>query len=133
MRHTYPCRNWNQEKQQHRISFVIELFELQPDGKYFLLSNTLQRASFVKDPSKRTLLRPGVEETIPVYNSFFTSKKISKGSRLILVAGMNKSPYWQMNYGTGKDVSIETMEDGKVPLQIKWSNRSYIKIPVEKR
>lgn len=114
------------------VDLSLELYELQPDGKYFQLSNTLQRASFVKDPAKRTLLRPGVEETIPVYNSFFTSKKISKGSRLILIAGMNKSPYWQMNYGTGKDVSIETMGDGKVPLQIKWSNKSYIKVPVER-
>lgn len=113
------------------VDILLELYELQPDGKYFLLSNTLQRSSFIKDPTKRTLLRPGVEETIPVYNSFFTSKKISKGSRLILIAGMNNSPYWQMNYGTGKDVSLETMEDGKVPLQIKWSNRSYIKVPLE--
>jgi uncharacterized protein len=114
------------------IDLVIELFELQSNGKYFRLSNTLQRASFIKDPVKRTLLRPGVEEIIPVYNSFFTSKKISKGSRLVLIAGMNKTPYWQLNYGTGKDVSTETMADGKVPLQIKWSNRSYIKIPVSK-
>lgn len=112
------------------VDLLLELYELQPDGKYFLLSNTLQRASFVKDRTRRTLLRPGVEETLPVYNSFFTSKKLSKGSRLVLVAGMNKSPHWQVNYGTGKDVSLETMADGKVPLQIKWSNRSYIKIPL---
>jgi uncharacterized protein len=114
------------------VDLALDLYELQPDGKYFRLSNTLQRASFVKDPTRRTLLRPGVEETLPVYNSFFTSKKLSKGSRLVLVAGMNKSPHWQVNYGTGKDVSLETMEDGKVPLQIKWSNRSYIKVPLSK-
>jgi uncharacterized protein len=114
------------------VDLSFELYALQPDGKYFQLSNTLQRASFIKDPAKRTLLRPGIEETIPVYNSFFTSKKILKGSRLILIAGMNKSPYWQVNYGTGKEVSLETMEDGKVPLQIKWSNKSYIKIPLSK-
>jgi uncharacterized protein len=46
----------------------------------------------------------------------------------------NLPPNWlrQVNYGTGKDVSLETMEDGKVPLQVKWSNRSYIKIPLSK-
>lgn len=114
------------------VDLSLELYELQPDGKYFQLSNTVQRSSFIKDPAKRTLLRPGVEETIPVYNSFFASKKISKGSRLILIAGMNKNSAWQINYGTGRDVSVETMADGKVPLQIKWSNKSYIIVPLEK-
>lgn len=114
------------------IDLNIELYALQPDGKYFLLSYTLQRASFIKDPQQRTLLQPGKEITIPVYNSFFTSKKIEKGSRFILVAGINKSPYWQMNYGTGKDVSDETINDGKVPLRIQWSNRSFIKLPLSR-
>ena len=43
---------------------------------------------------------------------------------------MQKSPNWQINYGSGKDVSDETIADGKVPLQIEWSNGSYIKIPL---
>jgi putative CocE/NonD family hydrolase len=108
------------------------LFAQQPDGKYFLLSYTLQRASFIKNPKQRTLLQPGKEETLPLYNCFFTSKKIVKGSRLLLLVGVNKNYGWQINYGSGKDVSDETMADGTVPLQIQWSNHSYIKIPVSR-
>jgi putative CocE/NonD family hydrolase len=112
------------------IDLSIALFEQQPDGKYFLLSNSWQRSSYVRSPEKRTLLRPGVEERIPIYNSFMTAKKLSKGSRLVLLVGMNKSPQWEVNYGSGKDVSRESMEDGKEPLLIKWSNRSFIRLPV---
>jgi len=46
--------------------------------------------------------------------------------------GVLKNPEWQVNYGTGKDVSDETIEDGKIPLQIKWYNDSTINIPISK-
>jgi putative CocE/NonD family hydrolase len=108
----------------------IRLYEQLPNGNYFNLSHFLGRASYIKDPSKRQLLTPGKEETIPYSNSFFTCKKLSKGSRLIVLVGVNKNKYWQVNYGTGKDVSDETIQDGKIPLEIKWMNDSYIKIPV---
>ena len=108
----------------------IRLYEQLSDGTYFNLSSFLGRASYANDRSKRKLIEPGKEEIIPFSNSFFTSKKLSKGSRLVILVGVNKNKYWQVNYGTGKDVSDETIEDGKVPLQIKWMNDSYIKIPV---
>jgi hypothetical protein len=34
--------------------------------------------------------------------------------------------------GTGKDVSDEDINDAKPPLQIKWHNGSYLKIPARK-
>lgn len=108
----------------------IKLYELLPDGRYFNLSHFLGRASYAKDRSKRQLLTPGKEETIPYSNSFFTCKKLQKGSRLVVLVGVNKNKNWQVNYGTGKDVSNETILDGKIPLEIKWLNDSYIKIPV---
>ncbi|MES1226426.1 MAG: CocE/NonD family hydrolase, partial [Bacteroidota bacterium] len=110
----------------------IRLYEQLPDGTYFNLSQFLGRASYVKDRSIRQLLTPGKEETIPYSNSFFTSKKLSKGSRLVVLVGVNKNKYWQVNYGTGKDVSDETILDGKIPLEIKWMNDSYIKVPIWK-
>jgi uncharacterized protein len=45
---------------------------------------------------------------------------------------MNKNMLWQINYGTGKDVSDETISDGLEPAQIQWYNSSYVKIPVWK-
>lgn len=108
----------------------IELFEQTPDGKYFALNENLQRASYAKDKSKRQLLTPNKMERIQVNNTFITCKQLQKGSRIVIVLGINKSPNWQINYGTGKDVSDETMADAAIPLRIKWYNTSCIKIPI---
>jgi len=112
----------------------VAIYELTPDEKYFRLlgRSTLIRASYSKSRVQRQLLEPGKMETIPINNSYFTSKKIGAGSRLVFVLAVNKSKDWQINYGTGKDVSDETIDDGKIPLQIKWYNSSVIKIPVLK-
>jgi biotin-(acetyl-CoA carboxylase) ligase len=69
-------------------------------------------------------------ENIPFTNSYITSRQFSKGSRIVILLNINKSPFEQINYGTGKNVSDETIRDAKEPLQIKWFNDSYINIPV---
>jgi len=58
------------------------------------------------------------------------SRQLSKGSRLLVTLNVNKSPFEQINYGTGKDVSDEDISDAKIPLKIKWMNDSYVKIPI---
>ncbi|HTB28555.1 MAG TPA: hypothetical protein VK715_06345, partial [Steroidobacteraceae bacterium] len=35
-----------------------------------------------------------------------------------------------INYGTGNDVSEESIEDGKTPIKVRWYNDSYVEIPV---
>ena len=110
----------------------MEMYEMMPDGRYFLLSWYIGRASYAKNREKRQLLTPGRKETIPVYDTYFTSKQMNKGSRLIILLGIPKNQYLQINYGTGKDVSDETIADGKIPLEIKWLSDSWIKIPVIK-
>lgn len=112
------------------VDVKIDLIQLKPDGKFFYLSDYLGRASYAKNREKRQLLIPGKIETIPASNSMFVGKKILKGSRLIVLLGINKSPYYQINYGSGKDVSDETIADAKIPLKVKWYNDSYIEIPV---
>ena len=106
------------------------LYQVKPDGKTFLLSTHLARASYAKDSSVRHLLKPGKKEQIPIKNSLFMSKKIEKGSKLVLLVGVNKNKNWQVNYGTGKDVSDETIKDSGEPLEIKWYNDSYVEIPL---
>jgi len=49
-----------------------------------------------------------------------------------MVLGINKRPDREINYGTGHDVSEESIADGKIPLKISWYNDSYIDIPVRK-
>jgi putative CocE/NonD family hydrolase len=110
----------------------MTLYEVMPDGRYFHLSYFLGRASYAKDMTRRTLLKEGAISSIPFSSTRMFSRYLSKGSRLLLVLDINKNPYAQINYGTGKDVSEESIADAKVPLKIRWYNDSYVDIPVWK-
>ena len=110
----------------------VTLFEIMPDGRYFHLSYYLGRASYAGDMSKRELLTPGKIESVSFDRTRMVCRQLSKGSRLLVVLNINKNADAQVNYGTGKDVSDEAIEDSKIPLQIKWYNDSIIKIPVWK-
>ncbi len=114
------------------MDISMALYELMPDGKYFFLTRYVGRASYAKDNTKRQLLKPNRKERIPFDNTRFVSKKISKGSRLVIFLNINKHPFEIINYGSGKPVSEETIKDAGEPLQIKWYNNSFIKIPVWK-
>lgn len=111
---------------------LFELYELTSDSAYHLLSYTYQRLSYVLNPGKRTLLIPGKAYQIPVYNSSFTSRRIARGSRLVLYAGPVKDFNFQVNYGSGKPVSEESIADAGEPLRIRWSNQSFIQLPLLK-
>lgn len=112
------------------LDIDMKLYEFMPDGRYFLLSSYIGRASYAKDPARRQLLKPGMKEIIPVRQTFFTSKQLSKGSRLVVSLGVVKTREYQLNYGSGRDVSTETIADGRTPLDIKWLLDSWIKVPV---
>ena len=109
----------------------VVLYEVTPENEYFELSYFIGRASYAKDNTKRNLLRPGIKESIPFAKTRLVSKQIKKGSRLLVVLNINKNGFAQVNYGTGKDVSVETIKDAGEPLKIKWFNDSYVEIPVK--
>ena len=48
----------------------------------------------------------------------------------MVVLGILKGPTQQINYGTGKDVSDETIADAGEPLTIRWFDDSAIELPV---
>lgn len=110
----------------------LALYELMPDGKYFFLTRYVGRESYARDNSKRQLLQANKKENIPFDNTRFVSKKIGKGSRLVILLNINKHPFEIINYGSGKAVIDETINDAGVPLVIKWHNDSFIKIPIWK-
>ncbi|WP_343667987.1 CocE/NonD family hydrolase [Chitinophaga sp.] len=112
------------------VDVGVTIYEIQPDGTYFHLSYTIIRASYAADPTKRQLLQPGKLVHIPLNNTQFVSKQLHKGSRLLVVVNVNKNPFSQLNYGTGKDVSEETIKDAGEPLKINWYNSSYIDLPI---
>jgi putative CocE/NonD family hydrolase len=112
------------------LDLTIVLYEILPDGRAFHLSYFIGRASYAKDMSKRQLLTPGAIETVPFERTRMTGRKLQIGSRLAIVIDGNKNSVSQINYGTGKDVSVETIEDAKIPLTIEFHNNSYVDIPV---
>ncbi|BFM43682.1 CocE/NonD family hydrolase [Flavobacterium sp. CFS9] len=110
----------------------VTLFEVTPEGKYFELSYFIGRASYAKNITKRNLLQPNKIESIPFSNTRLVSKQLGKGSRLLITLNVNKNAFSELNYGTGKEVSSETIKDAKVPLKIKWYNNSFVQIPIWK-
>jgi predicted acyl esterase len=114
------------------FDYGITLYEIMPDGKYFHLSYTIGRSSYAKDIENRELLKPNTIETIPFSNTHLISKKMSKGSRLLIYINVNKNPFSELNYGTGKVVSEETIADSNEPLKVKWYNDSFVEIPIWK-
>ncbi|MCV2366098.1 CocE/NonD family hydrolase [Paucibacter sp. DJ1R-11] len=108
----------------------VTLYELTPEGKYFHLSYVIKRASYAKDPARRNVLTPGKIECIPLGSTKLVSKLMVKGSRLVAYLNVNKNPFSQLNYGTGKDVSEETIADATQALKVEWSNRSFITVPI---
>jgi hypothetical protein len=112
------------------MDLSISFYEQLADGRYFFLSRYLGRASYAKDNSRRGLLTPEKKEAIPLNASHIISKKISEGSRLVIILNVNKHPFEIINYGSGKEPAFETINDAGKPLKIQWYNDSYIEIPI---
>ncbi|WP_417450084.1 CocE/NonD family hydrolase [Kordiimonas sp.] len=112
------------------VDVGITLYEIMPDGRAFHLSYYLGRASYAHDMTTRRLLKPGTVETIPFERSRMVAKKLAKGSRIAAVVNVNMNAFAQVNYGTGKDVSDESIVDAGEPLLIEWLNDSYIELPL---
>lgn len=112
------------------FDFSVNLYELTPEGKYFHLSYYIGRASYSKSREVRELITPDKETLIFFDNTRIISKKIAKGSRLVLIVNGNKNPNAQINYGTGKDVSTESVNDANEALLLKISSGSHINIPI---
>jgi putative CocE/NonD family hydrolase len=112
------------------MDFILAVYEVMPDGRYFSLAYYLGRASYAWDMSRRRLLTPGKIETIPFSRTGIISRQMSRGSRLLVVLSVNKNAFAQVNYGTGKDVSDESIADAKQPLEVRWYSDSVIRVPV---
>ena len=107
------------------------LYELTPNGDYIHLSYFLGRASYAADMSRRQLLTPGQPTAVTFSRTRMVARELQKGSRLVLVANVNKNSGAQLNHGTGNDVSLESVADAKEPLTIRWHNDSYISLPLQ--
>jgi putative CocE/NonD family hydrolase len=114
------------------MDIAMALYEITPSGEFFHLSWTVQRASFARDMTKRKLLVPNARQVIPLDNTHLVSRRLGKGSRLLVALTINRSPDYQINYGTGKDVSVESIADAKEPLVVQWLGESTVTIPISR-
>lgn len=112
------------------MDFGITLYELNNKGEYFHLSYVIVRASFSQDRSQRQLLEPHKITRLTLPPTRLLSKQVKKGSRIVAYLNINKNPFSQLNYGSGKDVSDENILDANENLKVKWYAQSVIRIPV---
>ncbi len=111
----------------------LALYELLPSGDYLQLSDPDEfRASYVRDPIHRNLLRADAHQRFIFRSEHMTSRKLQAGSRVVLVLGVNKRPDRELNYGVGNDVSEESIGDAGIPMKIQWYGSSYIDVPIRK-
>jgi putative CocE/NonD family hydrolase len=114
------------------FDFQVTLYELTPNGEYFLLAPYWSRASHVGDIVNRHLLTAGIRQRLSFRSVRLMSHQMQPGSRLVAVLQVIKNPGQQINYGTGKDVSDESIADAKDALTINWGANSYIAIPINR-
>lgn len=114
------------------VDYSVILYQQTPEGKYFHLSYYIGRASYAKSIEEKELLSPNVKTNISFTNSRIISKKLEKGSRIVVVLNVNKNYNSQLNYGSGKDVNTESIKDAGEPLEIIFSGNSSISLPIWK-
>jgi predicted acyl esterase len=110
----------------------ISLYELTSKREYVLLSTYWTRASAIGggDLANRRLLTPGERQRLDFKSVRLTSRQLTPGSRIVVLLNIIKQPDMQINYGTGKDVSDETIADAKEPLEIHWFGDSFVDLPI---
>jgi predicted acyl esterase len=114
------------------VDVGVVLYEVMPDGKLFHLGYFIGRASHARDMTRRQLLTPGRKTAIPFETGRMVSRQLSKGSRLLVTLNINMNPHAQVNHGTGKDVSDESIADAGAPLRVKWHNDSFVELPLHR-
>ncbi len=111
------------------FDFTVSLYQRTPEGEHFELGWFLSRASQLRDRGKRQLLRPGRRERLEFRSDRPVARLLAAGSQLVLVLAINKHSGAQINHGSGKDVSDESIKDADVPLRIQWLGSSSFELP----
>ena len=57
-------------------------------------------------------------------------RRLAAGSRIVVTLGVIKQPDRQLNLGSGKDPSDETLVDAATPLEVRWYGSSHIDLPI---
>jgi len=112
------------------FDLAIDLHELTEDGQWRDVSSFLGRASYVKDRTTRHLLTPGKPTRLEITSQTVAGRLLGRCSRLVAVISVPKSPDRQINYGTGREVSDESIKDAGEPLRLTFRASSFLNIGV---
>lgn len=112
------------------VDLRVMLYEKKASGEYFQLSWYLARASHTADRTTRHLLVPGRPTHLCFTNGRLTGRLFEPGSRLVATVSVVKGADAQINLGSGKDVSDETVADTGEPLRLQWLPGSFLEVPV---
>jgi putative CocE/NonD family hydrolase len=114
------------------LDLHVDLYELTAKGEYVELARYQSRLSYQGHPEYRRLLTPGRRERFDFSAGRLGSRQFQPGSRVVALLWPGKSPQDQINYGSGKDVSDETLADAGEPLRIEWLGGSWLEVPLAK-
>ncbi len=116
------------------VDLNIILYEHQANGAYVRLFSPTDeiRASYARDHVHRHLLKAGERQSVDFQGERMTSRLLQAGSRIVMILGISKRPDREINYGTGNDVSEESLADGAPPIKVRWFGDSYIDLPVRR-
>ena len=117
---------------KHDLDLTIALYELLPDGNYFHLFEPAEefRASYLRDPARRRLLAPGAAEWLAFGSRRITAVRVESGARLVMVLRVSKLPDREINYGSGRAVSGDSIASGRTPVRLSLLRGSYLDLPV---
>lgn len=109
---------------------ALAIYELTADGTYLDLAYWLQRLSHAADPRQRQLLAPARRHSVRLTDTRLLGRRLAAGSRIVVTLGVIKQPDRQLNLGSGKDPSDETLVDAATPLEVRWYGSSHIDLPI---
>jgi putative CocE/NonD family hydrolase len=93
--------------------FLVQVYEVQPDGGSILLTEDRLRARHRESFRTEKLVKPGTINCYEFKSFSFLSRRLLPGSRLRLVFRCPNSIYLEKNYNSGGAVECETARDAR--------------------
>ena len=109
----------------------FQYYEVTAEGKSYPLSIAVQRLSPI-DETQRVLLKDGEVRKYRLDNAYFMGKRLRKGSFVRATLRVITDAALQKNYGSGGDVSRESLRDrrvGKLRIHFGGRHNSIIQLP----
>jgi len=117
---------------KHDLDLTVALYELLPDGNYFHLFAPAEefRASYLHDPAHRRLLAPGTAQWLAFTSRRITAVRVESGARLVMVLRVSRLPDREINYGSGRTVSADSIASARTPVRLDLLRGSYLELPI---